>query len=103
MNYLPLVLAVLLTGCTATTVFQNPAGTLVQAGMTKEQVRAAWGDPKREIADLPKLSILTDAWEYGFATVYFIHDNIVNNIVVNPGRYPGDVSPRSNQAGGGRP
>ena len=61
-----------------TTVFQNPSGNLVQAGMTKEQVRAAWGDPVREHADLPRLSIVTDAWQYDFATIYFIQGNVVN-------------------------
>jgi hypothetical protein len=92
-----------LAGCSYTTVYQNPAGNVVQAGMTMEQVRAAWGEPKLEVNDLLPLSILTDAWEYDFATVYFIQNSIVHQILVNPPKYKGDPSPASNMAGGGRP
>lgn len=100
-RYVALACAVLLTGCSYSTVFQNPSGNLVQAGMTKEQVRAAWGEPVEEHADLPQLSIVTDAWKYEFATVFFIQNNIVNSIMpaVTPGK---NVSPRSDMAGGRR-
>jgi hypothetical protein len=104
---LTVALAVLLAGCVAiTTVFQNPNGDLVRAGMTKDEVRAAWGDPEREFENLPRLSILTDAWEYDFATVYFIQSSIVDRILPHgqgAASYPGTLGPASNQAGAGRP
>jgi uncharacterized protein YceK len=99
--------AALLVGCVSvTTVFQNPSGALVRSGMTKEEVRAAWGDPEKELNDLPRLSIVTDAWQYDFATVYFIQSSIVNTIVPKgqgAATYPGTLGPRSNAAGSGRP
>ena len=55
------------------------AGPLPQLGMSRSQVRAQWGEPRREHAAVGNPPI--QRWEYPAFDVYFEHDHVLHAVV----------------------